>query len=128
MQRSTIEQATEEAPKDKLVLLSGSSKSDKLEATNDEIIMAQAQSNYVMLFLFKNGKIQRHILRSTLKQIKDQLEENQFLQVHRSFIVNRSKIMNLVGNKSKPQLQLVDFDKKIPVSRNMYDQLKNATN
>ena len=127
VQRSTIEQATEEAPKDMLVLLSGSSKSDKLEATNEEIIMAQAQSNYVMLFLLKDGKIQRHILRSTLKQIKDQLEENQFLQVHRSFIVNRSKIMNLVGNKSKPQLQLSDFDKKIPVSRNMYDQLKNTT-
>jgi len=120
VQRSTIQNPMEEAPKDRLVLLSGSTKSDKLEATNEEIIMAQAQSNYVMLFLYKDGKMQRHILRSTLKQIKDQLDENIFLQVHR-------KILQLTGNKSKPQLQLVDFEKKIPVSRGMYDQLKKSS-
>ena len=110
----------------KLILVLGNNKTDQVEATSDQIILARAQDNYVMLYLQKAEKIQRHIIRSTLKQVKSQLEEIQFLQVHRSYIVNRSKIVALHGNKSKAQIELLDYEKKVPVSRNVYEEIKSS--
>ena len=109
-------------------LILGNSKTDQVEATKDEIILAQAQSNYVMLYIQKDEKIQRHILRSTLKQIKEQLDDTLFIQAHRSYIINKSKITGIFGNKSKAQLKLKGHDKNIPVSRNIYDSLKSFAN
>ena len=126
--RSSIQISEEDKSDGKLTLILGNSKSDQIEATTNEIIMAQAQSNYVMLYIQKDKKIQRHILRSTLKQIKEQLDDSIFLQAHRSYIINQSKIKEILGNKSKPQLKLEGFEKIIPISRNIYDQLKSSPN
>ena len=64
-----------------------------------------------MLYVQTRDKIQRHILRSTLKEIKNQLGDERFVQIHRSFVVNRSKIINLSGNKSKSFLKIEGLDK-----------------
>ena len=122
--RSSIQTSTENPSQVNLNLILGNSKTDRVEATSDEILLAQAQSNYVMLYIFKENKIQRHILRSTLKQIKEQLNDKVFIQAHRSYIVNQSKIADVLGNKSKPQIKLEGYDKIIPISRKIYDQLK----
>ena len=97
--RSSIQPANKDQIEEKghLKLLLGNSPSDQLEVSPDDILLAQAQSNYVMLFLQQNEKVQRHILRSTLKQINEQLDASVFMQVHRSYIVNRAKIKNLTG-------------------------------
>ena len=100
MVRSSIQTSTENPSQVNLNLILGNSKTDRVEATSDEILLAQAQSNYVMLYIFKENKIQRHILRSTLKQIKEQLNDKVFIQAHRSYIVNQSKIADVLGNKS----------------------------
>ncbi|MEM9819778.1 MAG: LytTR family DNA-binding domain-containing protein [Bacteroidota bacterium] len=126
--RSTIHSPQNSGEKGKLILLQGHNKTDRIEASSEQIILAKAQDNYVLLHLFKEEKSQRHIIRSPLKQIKQQLDETQFVQVHRSYIVNRSQIVALHGNKSKAQVQLQDFEKKIPVSRSFYDKLKSIVN
>lgn len=105
------------------IVLKGQNKNDLLTVGMDELILAKAQDNYVMLYLEKDENIQRHILRATLKEIKNQLNE-EFLQVHRSFILNKNKIVRLEGNKSKSHLIVEKVDFLIPVSRTMYDQLK----
>jgi len=126
--RSTIKPSEENKNNGKLSLILGNSKTDQVEATTDEIILAQAQSNYVMLYIQNGEKIQRHILRITLKQIKEQLDDTHFIQAHRSYIINKSKITGIFGNKSKAQLKLKGHDKNIPVSRNIYDSLKSFAN
>lgn len=126
--RASIQTSADDKMKGKLTLILGNNKSDQVEATTDEILMAQAQSNYVMLHILKNGKTQRHILRSTLKQIKEQLDDALFIQAHRSYIINQSKIKNISGNKSKAQVQIEGYEKNIPISRNIYDTLKSASN
>jgi len=126
--QSSIQTSTENPKQVNLKLILGNSKTDRVEATSDEILLAQAQSNYVMLYILKEDKIQRHILRSTLKQIKEQLDDEIFIQAHRSYIINRSKISGVLGNKSKPQIKLEGFGKIIPISRKIYDDLKSSTN
>ena len=126
--QSSIQPSSEDTHQVSLKLILGNSKNDRVEATTDEILMAQAQSNYVMLFVQKEDKIQRHILRSTLKQIKEQLNDEVFIQAHRSYIINQSKILGIHGNKSKPQVKIAGYDKIIPISRKVYDNLKSTYN
>ena len=126
--RSSIQPKTENEAEESLVLLLGNQKNEQIKAQATDIILAQAQNNYVMIYVEKEGKIQRHIIRSTLKNLKEQLPENIFLQAHRSYLVNRSSIKNLLGNKSKAHLELASVDKKIPISRTTYDLLKDKYN
>ena len=126
--RSKIQTSETDKSEGQLTLVLGNNKSEQIKATTDDIIMAQAQSNYVMLYIQKEDKVQRHILRSTLKQIKEQLDDAIFIQAHRSYIINQSKITGVFGNKSKAQLKLKGYDKNIPISRNIYDTLKHLSN
>jgi len=126
--RSSLEISETENKNEKLTLLINANKSDQLKINANEIILAQAQSNYVMLFFKKDEQIKRHIIRSTLKQIKEQLDDKIFIQAHRSFIINKNKIKNLSGNKSKASIELEGYQKSIPISRNIYDSLKSIAN
>lgn len=64
----------------------------------------EAFDNYA--FLYSNSE--KHILSSSLKQIEDKLSDDQFIRVHRSYIVNLQKIDGIgyqhlnVGEKEIP--------------------------
>jgi len=107
--------------------LAGNNLRGPLNIPKSDIIYIQAQDNYVMMHLAGDDKPQRHILRSTLKKIYQELTQEQFIQVHRSYIVNKSRIKNILGNKSKAKLQLDGIDNKVPVSRSLYDKVKMST-
>ncbi len=126
--QSTLSTSTTQEESNAIILTFGNSKSDQIQAQANDVLLVKAQDNYVMLYLQNEAKLQRHIIRATLKQIYQQLNSDHFLQVHRSYIVNRLKMLALHGNKSKPLLELEGFDKKIPVSRSKYDDLKNRLN
>jgi len=124
---STIESDDNEPGerKDQLTLITGQNKSDRVETVMSDLICGKAQDNYVMLFIKESGRIQKHLIRSSLKKIIDQVDTEIFIQTHRSYFVNRNLILQLTGNKSKAALVLSDFDKNIPVSRSMYDNIKS---
>jgi DNA-binding LytR/AlgR family response regulator len=59
---------------------------------------------------------------STLKKLQDKLPENKFVRVHRSFVVNISKINNIDPNN-------LEINKKIiPISGTYKDDLLNKIN
>jgi DNA-binding LytR/AlgR family response regulator len=60
----------------------------------DELLYAEALSNYVVLHTI-SGKIIAYL---TMKGILEELPSNQFLRVHKSFIVNSSKVTSIEGN------------------------------
>lgn len=120
--------STSDQPSDVITLITGQNKTDKVETKLSDLICAKAQDNYVMLFIRNDQKIQKHLIRSTLKKIYDQLDQDAFIQTHRSHLVNRYLIRGLTGNKSKAAVVIADFDKNVPVSRSMYDQVKSHVN
>ena len=56
----------------------------------EKIIYIKADDNYVDIFIDDNGsKIEKLVLRSTLKSVEKQLSEfAQFIRIHRSYIIN----------------------------------------
>ena len=91
--------------------------SETLSFNPDDFLLAQAEDNYTTFFLEQEGKIKSTLLRITLKNTEKQLQLPFIQRCHRSYIVNLLKISTINGNANGYKLQLTNFNKEIPVSR-----------
>ncbi|MDO6812068.1 LytR/AlgR family response regulator transcription factor [Tenacibaculum soleae] len=82
------------------------------------IKLIQAKGDYILL----KTDSQNYTVHSTLKKIVDKLPTNQFLKVHRSYVINTSKIIDIEDNSV-----LIDRD-VIPVSRSNRPELMRRLN
>ena len=73
----------------------------------EDIFWVEALGNYVIIYT-SEGK---HTVHTTMKSITDKLPTDQFLRIHRSFIVNLYRINSVNGRSLK-----ID-DNYIPISR-----------
>lgn len=83
-----------------------------------DINVIEAKGDYIRIKT--NSK--SHIVHSTLKKIEDKLPQEMFLKVHRSFIINLTKIIDIEDNSV-----LIEQD-IIPVSRANRKELMNRLN
>jgi len=61
----------------------------------DELLFIEAMLNYVIL----HTESKKMIVYLTVKSIAEQLPADKFLKIHKSYIVNTSKIKNIEGNE-----------------------------
>lgn len=74
----------------------------------DDILFAEGMENYVLI----HTRDSKEVVHATLKSLTDSLPKDTFIQVHRSYIVNRTKVEAIEGNT-------INIGKtRIPVSRN----------
>lgn len=73
----------------------------------DDILFVESLGDYVKFITDKKT----YIVHSTLKNIDDKLKSDHFIKVHRSYIVNITKIVDI------EETNLVIRDKVIPISR-----------
>jgi hypothetical protein len=107
------------------VILKGTNKGDLIETDIDDIIYIKAEDNYVILYLARDGSIQKHMIRGTMSKINEQLPDSKFYRCHRSYIINFHRIEELKGNKNSMKVILEKSAKVIPVSRSKVDTLKS---
>jgi DNA-binding LytR/AlgR family response regulator len=81
----------------------------------DELLYAEAMMNYVMLYTLSR-KMMVYI---TIKGLEEQLPSETFIKVHKSFIVNISKIKSIEGNI------LNIGTEKIAISQNLREKVIN---
>lgn len=79
-----------------------------------DINYIKSDSEYVTFYTV-NGKI---MVYQSLKSLEDSLPASQFMRVHRSYIINRTKVTGLKGR------DLVIATAKIPVSDSYYENVK----
>jgi len=84
----------------------------------DDILWVEAKGDYV---LFKT-EAKGHIVHSTLKNILKKLPQEKFAKVHRSYIVNLGKIVDIEDST------LLIRDKVIPISRANKENLMGRLN
>lgn len=99
-------------------------KADKklIKVNYDEILYIEGLKDYVIIKLQK-GRI---ITLQTMKSLEAKLPSEQFMRVHRSYIVSTSKIKALTGNMV--ELTEQDKSKLIPIGKNYKDALLNVIN
>ena len=109
-------------------MIKGLTRSDAVEVLSEDVLHVKAEDNYVILHILKNGVEERHMIRSTLKNIKEQLNNPSFFQCHRSHLINIDRAMEIEGNKNKSRLEIKGSSKKIPIARAYYDEIKEHLN
>lgn len=81
-------------------------------------IYVESVGNYANVCHIDNGQLTMSTLRTTIKQLKDDLSSNDnILQCHRGFLVNLDFVESMEGSKGRYFLNMFYYDKKIPVSR-----------
>ena len=73
----------------------------------DKVLYVESLGDYVT---FRTEK-EKYVVHSTLKNIDDKIKNSHFLKVHRSYIVNLSKVVDI------EETNMVIHDKVIPISR-----------
>jgi DNA-binding LytR/AlgR family response regulator len=87
-----------------------------------DIIYVEALENYVTL----NTSVEKYTIHFTMKAIEAQLPSGLFVRVHRSFIVNKSKIQSIRENSL--DMHVGNSLKNIPVGKSYRDNLLGEIN
>ncbi|GBD89460.1 transcriptional regulatory protein YehT [bacterium BMS3Abin04] len=88
----------------------------------DQIRYIEAQDDYVMIY----SELGKYLKQKTLKSLADQLDNNQFIRIHRSYIINLNflKQLELFGKGSYKVI--TKEGAKLPVSKSGYAKLKEV--
>lgn len=90
---------------------------EKVTLIPEDILYLKAEGNYVQVAYMANGQVKNKLLRSTLKEMISSLEQkSQFLQVHRSYMVNKFHITESRLTRSGAYVKIKDGS-KIPVTQ-----------
>lgn len=100
-----------------IIELSGNTK-DYVRVSPEDILYAKVSGNYVDVHYLENNCAKHKLLRISLNQFSDSLNDYPFIiRCHRAFMVNTSKLSKVHGNLKGYHLELENTTAKIPVSK-----------
>jgi len=103
-----------------LVLLSENNK-ESCTFPASYLLYISSEDNYVRIVFCKSEKIEKKLIRNSLKNIEKQIKDFPLIfRSHRAYIVNINKIINSSGNAQGLKLSIRHTDFKVPVSRGYY--------
>jgi hypothetical protein len=105
------------------IVLVAENKKIALQVTPASLCFVKSEGNYVEVFYYQNQKIQKELIRNSLKSIEDQLSAYDFFRCHNRFLINLHHIQKVEGNARNFELELANFEEKIPVSRSKSEML-----
>lgn len=90
----------------------------------EKILYIEAQDDYVMIYA-EDGK---HLKEKTMKYFESHLDSNQFIRIHRSYIVNVNFIVQLEHFTKESYVVVLKNGIKLKVSDSGYKNLKSRLN
>jgi len=125
-----IESILNVLPKEKLKVEESKKHTDIIHIKDDNSIMFLKYSDVIFIesqahSMIIQTKEEAYTVRNSLKNILSMDENNTFIQVHRSFIVNKDQIDSLINDKYTYKIKLKDSDILIPVSKKNLQKIKN---
>jgi len=93
-------------------------KGELLKVLQSDILFVEAYDNYCNIYTHQK----KHIISHTLKAIEEKLPSDKFLRIHRSYLINFSKIDSIQDN------YVFINHHKVPVSRSQKEVLMKALN
>jgi hypothetical protein len=103
------------------------SKSDKIDLLQGDILLIKSAENYVDIVYKDNENNKQKLIRTTLKNIEEQLRKYpEFVRCHRTCIVNKKYILKLTSDYKGYRLRIMNYDEEIPVSRQYLMDVRKA--
>ncbi|MCH7964569.1 MAG: LytTR family transcriptional regulator DNA-binding domain-containing protein [Bacteroidetes bacterium] len=88
----------------------------------ESIKWIEAQDDYVMI----NSEQGRFIKKKTMRYFENHLNENMFIRIHRSYIINADYIQHLEQKGKESYRLILKNGKELPVSKTGLTKLKNT--
>jgi two-component system LytT family response regulator len=88
----------------------------------EKIKWIEAQDDYVMI----NSELGRFLKQKTMKFFENHLNENSFIRIHRSYIINVDFIQHLEQSGKDSYQIILKNGKQLPVSRTGLTKLKTT--
>jgi hypothetical protein len=105
------------------ITLSGNTK-ESVELHPEQFIYLEAYGNYVKVNYTEGGLVKQKLLRTTIKQMEDELTSVPFIiRCHRAFLVNIKQIASVKGNSQGYRVSFTHPVGEIPVSRGYTKEL-----
>jgi len=104
------------------ISIHGSNKKEKLTIQKQQLLFVKASENYVEIYFTEDNQVKSEVYRNTLSSIAKQVPF--LLKSHRSYLVNKERIKEVIGNSQKASILLSDIDLEIPVSKSYYKKIK----
>ena len=97
----------------------------KLSLRLGDLFYVESSDNYVIIFYANGSKIEKRVLRNTIKQLEQELKPFEIIRCHRSYMVNPINI----SRKEKTSKGLILFFRKfeeiiVPVSQSYTSELE----
>lgn len=105
-------------PEKRLIAFPDENGKIRFSALASDILLLESTDNYVSVFYIIDNKVQRQLLRNTLKNLEELLKDNSIIRCHRSYMVNFINVEFVKKDGKKLKLKIKHLDKTIPVSQN----------
>ena len=103
-------------PEKRLLVFKDENGKIKFSVLPKDLLLLESTDNYVSVFYILQNKVQRKLLRNTLKNMEEMLKENSIVRCHRSFMVNIANVDFMQKEAKKFNIKIKHLDKVIPVS------------
>lgn len=94
-----------------------------LEIQPEDFVFAESADNYCILHFYKNGILQKEMIRISLTKLLNQIQTDTIKKVHRSYIVNLKKVKKFKGNTSGYKISIENIEKDLIISRHYIDSV-----
>lgn len=109
---------------DAMITIKSDNKKEELHIPAKSLLYITSADNYISVTYLEQGKEAHKLLRSTLKNAKEDLRTyTAFYRCHRAWIVNLDRVISVSGNSQGYRLVLDSSDTVIPVSRNLNEDI-----
>src|SRR5512133_3592763 len=96
----------------------------RLSLKRSDILYLQGTDNYVTVWYLSKERISKFLLRTTLKKLEDEMQNESIFRCHRSYLVNMEKIKLIRREKEGLMVELdTPVTVSIPVSRTYMNQV-----
>ncbi len=101
-------------------------KRNMLSININQLLVIEANGNYINVYYEENDKLIKEMIRNTLKNTEDITEKHSnIIRCHKSYIVNLSKLKKVTGNAQGYKLTFNHLSFTVPVSRNLSKKILN---
>ncbi len=114
--------------KPKTVAIKDESGEIKLILDTDNLVYIQSADNYIEINYLEEDILKKELIRNSLKNIEEMLNDSPIIRCHRSFMLNTQKIESAKKTTAGFEVKLRNIsDTIIPVSRSYVSELKKYT-
>lgn len=116
-----IEPAIENTTADGRITIRPDSGTSVLSLAKSDFLFAESEGNYSTVYHLANGQPAKALMRLSLKNLEEQLDSDDIVRCHRSFIVNLNHVKTAKGNAQGYKLHMGNLAGTVPVSRKYLD-------